>query len=265
MRIGRYIQICAVIVLAAGFGIRANAQSSAPSSTPTTEVGIYVFMTAINGTGQLGPVTSDIDVSFSDLLKTLDIGFMGYVEHQRGKWSFIGDLFYADLSTSGNLASGPVLTLAVDAKIKQTLAEAFVGYQVYEKTQGDRMLSVDALGGLRYNKLDISLDTRATVLGLPTAASRSRDEDWIDAVVGLRAKYDFGNGWNLGGWADIGKGADSSSYQLFANASYTFANNVKVFGGYRLYHFEYDSDPGPRFFSIDVDFSGPMAGVAYRF
>ncbi len=50
-----------------------------------TEVGIYSLMTAIEGEAKVGNVTSDVDVSFSDILDNLDMGFMGFVEHRRGK------------------------------------------------------------------------------------------------------------------------------------------------------------------------------------
>ena len=153
----------------------------------------------------------------------------------------------------------------ISKKIKQLRASGYVGYQVYEQKYGGAMLGIDVLGGLRYTKLDVGLSANASGLGLVTSASRQRDENWIDGVIGVRGSYDFGNGWAASGWADVGIGDDSSSYQLIANASYTFANKIKVFGGYRLYHFEYNSAPGPTFFDIDADYAGPMIGVSYNF
>jgi len=47
--------------------------------------------------------------------------------------------------------------------------------------------------------------------------------------------------------------------------NYKYENNVKLFGGYRHYHFEYKDGSGTSRFEIDADYSGPMFGVTYRF
>lgn len=237
----------------------------AESSEPSTEIGIYGFMSALNGTTTLGNVTADIDVPFEDLLENLKFGVMGFANHRRGKWSFIGDLYYANIGTQGNIASSPILSVSVDTSIKQLWASAYVGYQIYEQKVGDRSLNIDVLGGLRYNSLDISLDARANVLGLVTAASRQRDEDWIDGVIGVRGSYDFGNGWAANGWLDAGLGKDSSSYQVIATTSYTFSNNIKVYGGFRAYNIDYSTNTGPVFFAIDQTSLGPILGASYKF
>jgi len=85
-----------------------------------TEIGIYGMMAAIEGDMQVGNVTSDMDVSFSDILDNLDMGFMGFAEHRRGKWSFIGDAVYMKLSADDTTAVNPVLSVTFDAEVKQT-------------------------------------------------------------------------------------------------------------------------------------------------
>ncbi len=230
-----------------------------------TEVGIYGFMLGIEGDATLGNVTSDVDVSFSDILDNLDFGFMGFVEHRRGKWSFIGDVAYLKISADDTRAVNPILSVKLDAEFEQTVAEAFVGYRVFEQNQGEAQFGIDLLGGARYNKLAVELDVTASLLGLTTSASRNPEEDWVDGVVAARVQYSHDNGWGVSAWADIGDGSDSSSYQLMGIVSYLFKNNIRVFGGYRLYHLEYTGDIGGRRFDVDLDYTGPMIGVAYRF
>ncbi len=237
----------------------------AQTDEPSTEVGMYLFMTSINGTSQLGNVTADIDVSFKTLAENLDFGLMGFVKHRRGKWSFTGDLFFANIGTSGNIAYSPTTTISVDSTIKQLWAGAYVGYQIYEQERGGRTLTVDLLGGLRFNSLDYTLGASAIGQGNVTAATRLRDENWVDGVIGVQGSYNFGNGWAANGWVDVGKGKDSSSYQVMATASYTFANNVKVFGGFRTYNIDYSTNSGPNFFAIDQTSSGPILGASYSF
>ena len=230
-----------------------------------TEVGIYGFMMGIEGDATLGNVTSDVDVSFSDILDNLDFTFMGFVEHRRRKWSFIGDAAYLKLSAEETRSRTAVSSLTLDAEFEQTLAEAFVGYRVFERNLGEAQFGIDLLGGARYSELSFELDTRASLLGLTSSASRKRDEDWVDGVVAVRVQYGHENGWGVSAWADIGDGSDSSSYQLMGIVSYRFKNNIRVFGGYRQYSFEYTVVSGGRRFDLDLDYTGPMLGVAYRF
>ena len=67
------------------------------------------------------------------------------------------------------------------------------------------------------------------------------------------------------GSTDIGEGSDSSSYQLAGFANYRFDNNIRLFGGYRHYHFEFEDGAGSSRIGLDLDFSGPMLGLSYRF
>ncbi|MCZ6667532.1 MAG: hypothetical protein O6932_02545, partial [Gammaproteobacteria bacterium] len=67
---------------------------SAYAEEPMTELGIYLFASEVSGDVGIRNVTIDVDASFSEILDNLDLGFMGYFEHRRDKWSFIGDLVY---------------------------------------------------------------------------------------------------------------------------------------------------------------------------
>jgi hypothetical protein len=258
-----FLLFASLFVLFGGAPVTVAAQEAAQENW--TEVGIYVFMMGIEGDATLGNVTSDVDVSFNDILDNLDLGFNGFVEHRRGKWSFIGDVAYMKLSAEETRSRTSVSSLTLDAEFEQTVGEAFVGYRVFEQNQGKSQFGIDLLGGARYNELAFELDTRASLLGLTSSASRNAEEDWVDGVVAARVQYGHENGWGVSAWADIGDGSDSSSYQLMGIVSYRFKNNIRVFGGYRLYHLEYTSDIGGRRFDVDLDYTGPMIGVAYRF
>ena len=130
---------------------------------------------------------------------------------------------------------------------------------------GNARLGIDVLGGVRYNSLEVDLGVQVTLLGLTAAASRNRTEDWADGVVGVRAQYGGSRGWGASGWADIGKGSDSSSYQLAGFVNYRFENNVNLFGGYRHLSVKWEDGSGASFIELDLEYSGPMLGVSYRF
>lgn len=230
-----------------------------------TEIGLYVFMTGIDGDAGIGNVTTDVDISFSDILDNLDIGGMGFVEHRRGKWVFIGDVAYLKVSADNTTSRTPVTSVTLDAEFSQTLVEGFVGYRVFTRSKGKSQFGIDLLGGARYNKIELELSAEASILGLTTSASRNPDKDWVDGVAVLRAQYDHGNGWGVSAWGDIGEGSDSSSYQLLGVVNYLFENNIKIFCGYRFYHLEYTGDSRGRRLDLDLDYTGPMLGIAYRF
>ena len=65
-------------------------------------------------------------------------------------------------------------------------------------------------------------------------------------------------------WIDTGDGSDSSSEQFLALASYRGSGNWQYFGGYRYLNLEYDKGSGGTGFGVDLDYSGPMFGAAYR-
>ena len=85
------------LLTAAFMSTTALAQETQPLGGDTwTEIGAYGFMSNISGDATIRNVTTDVDVPFSDLLENLDFGAMAFIEHRRGKWSLIGDLFYAE-------------------------------------------------------------------------------------------------------------------------------------------------------------------------
>jgi hypothetical protein len=232
-----------------------------------TEIGIYGFMTSISGDMQVGDTTSDVDVSFHDILENLDMGFMGFVEHRRGRWSFMADVAYLDVEAKDTKITNRrlSLTLTADVEFEQILAEGFIGYRVLAQDHGDAQFGLDLLGGARYNKLEAKLDEQTTLLDLTTAASRNPSKDWVDGVIALRVQYGHNNGWGVSAWADVGDGSDSNSYQLFGLVNYRFENSVRVFAGYRFYHMEYDGVHAAAPYELDLDYLGPTIGVSYRF
>ena len=230
-----------------------------------TEIGIYGFLTHIEGPVRVGNVKADVDISFSDILNHLDMAFMGFIEHRRGRWSFIGDVAYLDVSAVKHKARNRITSINLDIKASEIMAEGFIGYRVLEQDYGDAQFGLDLLGGARYNKIKVELDDRAILLGLTSSSDRRPEKDWVDGVVALRAQYGRNIGWGVSFWADIGNGSDSSSYQLFGIVSYRFKNKIRVNFGYRLYSYEFSGRSRGIKFKADLDYPGPMIGVSYRF
>jgi len=229
-----------------------------------TDLHIYLFATGVEGESQIGNVTTDVDLGFDDILENLDIGFMGYIEHRRGKWSYIGDIAYLKLSADESTASDNILQVELDAEFEQTVLEGFVGYRILERELDAADLGLDLLVGARYTELEIDLSSEAALLGLSRKADRNRDEDWTDTVLALRLQYGGRKGWGSTFWVDVGDGSDSSSEQFMALATYRGDGNWQFYGGYRYLNLEYETGSGTSEFAVDLDYTGPMFGASYR-
>jgi hypothetical protein len=239
--------------------------ASAFAEEPWTEFRFYLFATEITGDVQIADVSAPVDASFSDIFDNLDLGFMGVVEHRRDKWSFLVDIAYLKVTDEDSHTVGPGIDIDLEAELAQTIIEGFAGYRFFDNAYDSTDLGIDVLFGARHTSLDIDLDLERAIPGGPSAStSRNKEEDWVDAVIGVRFQNDFRNGWGSSVWLDVGDGSDSSSYQGLALATYS-SNAWKFFGGWRVLHLEYDTGSGESKFAVDLDYNGPMGGVSYRF
>jgi hypothetical protein len=242
--------------------------TSAFAEEPWTEVRFYLFATEITGDVQLRNVEADIDMSFGDIMDNLDMGFMGMIEHRRDEWTFLVDIAYLkisdDDSTTVGPGVGPGIELGLEAELAQTVIEGFAGYRFSQIAFDGSDLGIDVMFGARHTTLDMDISLDGSLGSFSASGSRDREDDWVDAVIGMRFESDYRNGWGSSVWLDVGDGSDSSSYQALAIANYS-SSAWKFFGGWRVLHLEYDTGSGTSKFAVDLDYNGPMAGVAYRF
>lgn len=66
--------------------------------------------------------------------------------------------------------------------------------------------------------------------------------------------------WYLSFYADVGAGDSKLTWQAWPGVGYRF-ENVDAVAGYR--HLAWETDDGDTF--EDINFSGPMLGVKFRF
>ena len=236
-----------------------------------TDLGIYLFAAGIEGDAKVRNVTAEIDFGFDDVIENFDMGFMGYFEHRRDKWSFVGDLAYLKLSDDESAAFDRRITtveIELDAEIALGILGGFVGYRVLEREYDAASLGLDLLIGARYSELEIDLSAEATLLGPIMSQSRQNDkarkDDWTDTVLAVRLQYGGRKGWGSTFWLDVGDGSDSSSEQIVALASYRGDSNWQYYGGYRYLNLDYESGSGTSKFGVDLDFEGPVFGASYR-
>ena len=175
-----------VVTLAAGMAFTSTA--SAQSSEWDRTMLFYFLGAGLDGTAQIGPLETDIDQSFSDILENLDAGFMGAFRASNGTWAHAIDAIYMGLEAEVTGASGASLKAEVD----QFMAAYDIGYQLGER--------FEVLVGARYNSIELDL----TVRGPFQVRNAGGDKDWIDPYVGFNSAIPFNDKLALVLRADVG-------------------------------------------------------------
>jgi len=191
------------------------------------------------------------ELSFGDVVDTLDAGFMLHVEnHGSGNWSTFGDLFYLRTSDTTERPA-----LSIDAENEQILLDVVAAY--WPAGVGTPL---NVFGGMRYSGFDNRYRFRA--LGNPLADRRS-SSNYYDALLGIRYEFDLSERWALLTRGDASFGDSEGTYLLRANFAYTVGKRQqnRIVFGYQHKEAEYkDGD-----LVTDFTLSGPMAGFNFVF
>lgn len=232
------------------------APASAQDAPWTFALSPYVWLPGVSTSLDTAFGAIDVDTSAADAVSGLDMAFMGAVEARTGRWGLIFDALYADVTSSTSTPFG-VLADRARAETRLGAYTIYAGYRVYETEQG----SVDVLAGGRYFSLDVDLTLTQGIR--PRSREISASDDWSDAVVGLRGRYDFNDRFFGTALVDGGgfAGGSDSSWQAFASMGYQFDPRWSVQGGWR--YLTVEKEIGGR--DVEVDLSGPLLGVTLRF
>ena len=253
-----------VMLLASAIFTTATAGPGSENWTYSAD--IYFWMPSIDVTTATG---GDIHLSFNDILKNLNMMFMGSAAAYKGKWSLFADTIYFNISeddayTESVPVLGPIeLDVDVDADVKM---KAFVGtlggtYNVFDNEKA----TVNLVGGARYLWIDVDLTTDLSstgILGRPLG--REIDENpsghvW-DGIVGVRGKIDLNDKWYMPYHADVGTGQSDLTWQAQLGVGYKF-KYADVLLTYRYLDYEFDSDS--KFDDLTV--KGPQLGAKFYF
>lgn len=213
---------------------------------------VYLWGASVGGKTVAG---DDIDVSFTDLVPKLDMGFMATLAAARGKWTAFADIVYLDVSDdikgTANIIGQPV-RLELDAKLKGFVTTLGGAYNFFE-SGGTRL---NAILGARYEWLDLELEFDVG----PFKEKVSETGSTWDAIVGLRGKTDLSDKWYLTYYADIGTGESDLTWQALAAVNYRFGRADAVLG-YRYLKWDFDDTN----VLDNLNLSGPFAGVKFLF
>jgi hypothetical protein len=227
----------------------AQAQSPAPDAWRVI-MAPYLMGAGMSGTAGIGPINADVNMSASDVFSNLQFGFMGYFEAMKGNWGVGSDIIWMALGTS---TDDPV---PANVDVNQG-AFTFLAL---------RRLSpaMELRAGVLINTLQSSIELKA-----PINRERSRDETWVDPVVGFNLHTPREGKWAFALVADIGGFGVGSDFMfdIMPTARVNLTNRAGLAFGYRWISLDYesDADDDTKRFAYDVVSSGPFAGFVFRF
>lgn len=222
---------------------------------PTHTVMFYGLGIGISGEASVGPLTADIDVSFSEVLDHLEFAAMGSYRWQSDTWSFQADAIFASLAGEQEGASGLTRTTL---DLDQLILGVDGGYRLSK--------NFELVFGARYWDLDPTIEVHASGTGNVIATAEGGNS-WVDPLVGLRVVAPVSDHWTFVARGDIGGfgvGADFAWHGTVQFDWHTSEHFTMAFG-YRIFDVDFEDRGSNGLANFDMQQSGFGIGVAYTF
>jgi len=223
----------------------------------------YFMAPNMDGESVLGRLETDVSQSPSDIFSNLNWGVMGSVEVNNGDWGVNLDANYMNLDLT------PDSVNRLEATGHQGAYTATLLKRVHEYAW--------IYAGVRYSDLGVSFECQSQCLpnggiNVPgnivvPAIDTSRNEDWVEGLVGFRAELPFNDKLDLTFAADVGGFGEGSdiSVNFWPQLGFGLGGSSKALVGYRLIYIKYESFEDNRLFVYDVLTFGPTIGLEFRF
>ena len=209
----------------------------------------YLWASGIDGDTQAGPVSGDIDVSFSDIVDVLSGGALLHLEAHNGQHLVSSDLVYLALDAD---ATAPGTGNAVNVDLDSLILE---GSYVRKQTTGNGYSGFEA--GVRYWDMDIKL--------APIHIDAiKKGKNWADGFIGYRVHRKLKDNWSYTARGNIGAGGSDFSWNLELTLERELSNGNSLTFGYKLLDVDYDSiSDGGLPFRLDATFHGIVLGYTF--
>ncbi len=253
-----------IFIIFAALLLTANISAAAPEEEKqkswTFDLEPYLMASNISGNASVGRATGvDVDIEFSDILETLNIGAMIHFEaHHESGWGIWLDYGFMDLSQD---TSGPVGGVA-STDLRQGVMEAFALYR-QDLAHG----KLDYIAGIRWwdNDIDITVDPSL----FPGSISKKVRADWVDAVIGARWTHHISENWHFRLRGDIGGLGLSSDFTGTTSAGIIYVINdlLDIDLTYKATWVDYEEGTKhtPDHFEYDTVTHGPILGLNFKF
>lgn len=205
----------------------------------------YIWMVGIKGDAGVGPLTTEIDIKFEDILDKFSGGLSLIYEGYNEDW-----LVYFD--GTGLILKDEAVILGVNLETKSRFAivEGGIGHRI------TRHEFPKAIIGFRYIGADLEIKSS---LG----SVQSDFKHILDPIVGVYHKHLFTDNWGLRLIMDVGGfGAGTElSYGGGIGTYYHFKRNWTAEIGYRILDMDFDGSK----IDFDVTVQGLYLGIGKSF
>lgn len=233
----------------------AQAQDQDFPSEANWRITAYLWAQAIDGTVGIGPIEADLDLSFSDLLSSLNIGGAVAFRRDWGRNIFVADLNYYSLSPDD-------VDTPLGGKITTDLKQPFYSFYYGRKTAVGTGVA-GWLVGARYMQLDTKLTWKPNLPMNPKRVKRA-SPDFTDFLLGGFYEKPISEKWSFTLQGDFGVGGSDHSWngQMFFNRKLQSGNAVVL--GFRVTDVDFeDKLPNDEFFVYDARMTGLTLGFTW--
>ena len=230
----------AVVVIIANFvAVPAMAQQWDWKLTP------YLWAAGIDGSAQVGPVTGDVSMSFSEVFDILRGGGLLRIEGQTDRHGFLGDLVYLRLKEENARDTiGGTLELKLDALI----AEGAYFYRLGPQYALEL--------GVRYWDFE-------TTLRPALIAELKRANDFVDGFIGFRSVFEVSDNWDMLFRGNVGGGGSdfAAGLQIDFRRRFDSGNTLDI--GYRALEVDFTDGSGLLTTGLDMTLQGLSVGYSF--
>jgi hypothetical protein len=210
--------------------------------------------TAISTPLARAPVV-DTSVGAFQLLGHLDgVPVIGSVEFRDGPFSLLGDVIHLPVGT--NITTRNVFFNGGSASLTPNIGTAVLLYHAVDQS----VQSLD--GGVGFRAWGVSSGLTLNGGLLPTT-SVNRSSGWGDPLIAARYHRDFGNGFGLTAYGDLGGFGVAAhvDWQVVGTLDYTLKPWVALRLGYRSLNVTASGSD----FGYNVHMKGPILAATFRF
>ncbi len=234
----------------------ALAQDEDFSSDANWTITAYLWTMGIDGTLGIGPIESDLDLSFSDLVSALNIGGAVAFRRDWGRNVFVADLNYYSLSPDD-------VTTPLGGTISTDLDMPLFSFY-YGRKMAINSGHIGWLVGARYAEMDTTLTWKPN-LPVPVKRVKNASPDFTDFLVGGFYERSLGEKWSLNMQGDLGVGGSDRSWnaQMFFQRKLQSGNAVVM--GVRVMDIDFsDKLPNDELFEFDALMTGLTLGFSWK-
>lgn len=232
---------------------------SAPSGGPQIILTPYLWLAGINAAINTplarAPVVNS-SVGAFQLLGHLDgVPFLGSAEIRDGPFSLLGDVIHLPVGT--DITTHNVLFQGGNAALTVNVGTAVFLYHAIDQP----VQELDA--GLGFRAWGVSSQLTLNGRLLPTVGL-ARDAGWADPLIAARYHREFGNGFGLTAYGDVG-GFDVSAAHVDWQVLGTIDYALRPWATLRLGYRSLNVSASGSVLGYNVHMKGPILGASFRF